>query len=295
MIDNYESKITAFINENDLNYDALEEQLKNKGVLNVFNDITTRCLGSLNATESKNKLKTTSALVYLPKNSTECMIKSFNKVYVSSLYLGIICNDEMEFNYKNYKAFLVELFNLRTKLKKDLKTNKNKIIEREILVKIYIIKFYLNSIYGMLDNPESVITTSKIDSREYITNKAKEVILELISFFLNNSLPVYYVDTDEIFIPTIPDSLKDEAIAKFIEKNKFINHSISKVVFENCEDQLVIIFGKKRMLECDLHKSKIKGNVKCVKNDDVFKENKLFFGEFYQNVFPEYALNVLKR
>lgn len=280
----YKEVICRYIDAHKITKENCENVLKNVGYIEFFNDITVGCLGEPN-TINKKKQQTTSAIIYFPELAKERLISNFDVVYVTNLYYGIISNGCLGFNYYNYSHFLEFLFDLRCSLKKKLMKNYDE--ETELIS--YLIKIYMNVVYGMLDNPSSVISTNKVNPREFIVSQAKQVILELVSFFINKSCPIFYIDCDEIFVPHVGSDNLEEA-KKYFKKNMdaYTNTKVSTVSIDDVDTNLFgYMTGKKKMI----YGQKIRTmGFKKIDTAKLLVQNKKYFGKTYKDVFPEYAI-----
>lgn len=283
----YERVFSDYIEAHQINKFNFEDVLKDIGYVDFFNDITTKCLGFPKDDFKKTK-RVTSTLVYLPDEVKEKAILNIDMLYVSQLYLGIMTNGHIKYNYPNYKQFLESLMVLRKSYKSqmDLKCND------KLFVMNVLIKTYMNVVYGMLDKNESVISCDIDNPREYITETSKRVMLTVASFFLNKSKPIYYIDTDEIFVPTM--NAETIGILKEYFKrecSEYINMDISDVMLEDDNvDVIAYIIGKKKMIIGKNDKLKIKGMPISNNDKKILLQNKKFFGRNYKDIFPEYAI-----
>lgn len=281
---NYETIINNYITKHNITKDNVDHVLRSIGYPSFFNDITIGCLGLRRHDETKSQ-QTTSALLYVPETVKNTLLSNFNIIYISNLYFGIIASGKIEFNYENFHVFLEELFTLRTKLKKEFIINHDPYIE----LKIYIIKIYMNCVYGMIDNSSSIISTKIYNPRELIVETARNIMLKTISFFINKTIPIYYVNIDELFIPHIDDTILCDAINFFKSNlNTYTNISISGICNENTSLHGYIL-SKKQFIICNADKTRTMG-LKLVDNDKVLVENKKYFGRNYKDIFPEYAI-----
>lgn len=285
---NYESVFDDYIETHNLSSDtfAVDTFIKDIGYLNFFNDITRRCLGEIKSAK-REPTKTSGALVYMPNAVKDKLVQGFDVVYVTQLYYSIIAKGDMKFNYPNYEQFLRELVALRIELKKRYAGSK----DGNDALKNILIKIYMNTIYGMLDKPESLVHSQIENPREFVIETSKKVMLTLVSFFLNKSMPIYYMDTDEIFVPHMDSKTKVDLTA-FFEKEcrEYIDTTLSTVtVDDNERNMCAYILAKKKLIRAPSHGSKVQG-LDIVNNDTTLLQNKKFFGRNYKDVFPEYAL-----
>ena len=286
-MNNYESVFDQYIETHQLTNKTfqIDDFVKNVGYINFFNDITAQCLGKVDRSE-RTPTKTTGALVYLPDSAKDKLIQHFDVVYVTQLYYGVLTSGKMKFNYPNFEQFLKDLVALRLELKKKYSTEKN---EYDAL-KNTLIKVYMNIVYGMLDKPESMVVSGLENPREYVVEISKKVMLSLVSFFLNKSMPVYYVDTDEIYVPHMNQSTFVDLEAYFRKEcEQYINIDISTVVIDDNEkDMSAYIFAKKKMIKSPYDKTKVCG-VDVVSDETTLSQNKKYFGRNHKDIFPEYA------
>lgn len=284
---NYDNIFDDYIKNNNLTLDNVAMKLEKIGYVSFFNDITTACLGQTSIIHPKKQNKTSKALIYIPNNVKERVVMGFDMIYVSILYIGIMTNGKMQFNYPNYEEFIINLVELRKNLKHDALNNTNN------QLKIYLIKIYINSLYGMIENPNSVISSGLNSPREYIVNTAKNIIAIISSWYLNKSKPIYYIDTDAIFVPTMSPSEFSELKLYFNEKsNGLINCKISNLTIdENEKNVSAYIIDKKKWFTVRNNDGRIgiKG-ISLADNNAILIENKSFFGRNFENIFPEYNI-----
>lgn len=285
-MENYNNIFENFIKDNSIKKHTLDDQLKTIGYVSFFNDITSRCLGEPLFTHDKLH-QTTSSLIYLPDEAKEKAIVGFDIVYISQLYLGIMTNGTLDFNYKGYEEFLKDLVSLRVSLKKSFVDNPSELTE----IKIQLIKIYMNIIYGMIDKPQSILTSGLENPREHIVENAKKVVLSIASFFLNKSMPIYYIDTDELFVPHISETIYHELQEYFKNECKsLINTTISNAFIEEDESNIsAYLAGKKKYMIAFGNRARVQGLPK-VNDSKVLLQNKKFFGTNYRDIFPEYAI-----
>lgn len=285
---NYESVFDDYIETHKLSNDTfvVDTFIKDIGYLNFFNDITRQCLGEIK-TAKREPTKTSGALVYMPDAVKDKLVQNFDVLYVTQLYYGIIAKGDMKFNYPNYEEFLKELVALRLELKKRYVESK----DGDDALKNILIKIYMNIIYGMLDKPESLVNSQIENPREFVIETSKKVMLTLVSFFLNKSMPIYYMDTDEIFVPHMDEKIRDDLTAFFEKECKeYIDTTLSTVtVDDNEQNMCAYILAKKKLIRAPSNGSKTQG-LDSVNNDTALLQNKKFFGRNYKEIFPEYAL-----
>ena len=266
---------------------AVEKETKKAlGYINFFNYITIQLLG--NPKQSPIiKQKTTGALIYFPDEIKEKSISNFDIVSVSNLYYGILTNGLIPFNYEKYTSFLSDLYELRKKYKETLKDQYNE----KLMSKSILVKCYMNSVYGMINNPSSVLTSKMDNPREFIVEQSKKIMLSVVSFFINKSYPLYYIDTDEMFVPHISETLFEELQSYFIKNcSQFTNLNISKPFISDNQKKLNgYMVAKKRMMYGCGEKTKMVGLYKADDNV-VLIQNKKFFGRNYKEIFPEYSI-----
>lgn len=260
----------------------IDTTLTKIGYVNFFNELTILCIGNP-PHKHNNDDYSSGSLIYLPDETKNKLIMSVDILYISNLYTGVISNGIMEYNYDNYTSFISDLVNLRSTLKKQDRSNIND-------VRISIIKYYINLIYGMLNKGESVLTSSLKNPRDVISNTAKEAILQLGAYFLHKSKPIYYMDVDSIYVPHLELNELENINLYFqnIMGDK-INHNITKIIIDDDECDLSgYIIGKKSMF---MTQGRIKYHGLSIADDDkILLENKRYFGSKYKELFPEYAI-----
>jgi hypothetical protein len=120
--------------------------------------------------------------------------------------------------------------------------------------------------------------------------------LNISAFFLNRSIPVYYIDTDEFFIPKMDNKLFEELLKHYKDTCKGImNMSISTLYLNRGEldkniAHFVIFSNKKKYIFGGVSYIKQTRGVPNVDNYRVLAQNKKYFGRNYDEIFPEYAI-----
>lgn len=284
---NYNNIFDDYIKNNNLTLDNVTMKLEKIGYVSFFNDITTACLGQTSIIHPKKHNKTSKSLIYIPNNVKERVVMGFDMLYVSVFYIGIMTNGKMQFNYPNYEEFIINLVELRKNLKHNALNNTNN------QLKIYLIKIYINSLYGMIENSNSVISSGLNSPREYIVNTSKNIIAIISSWYLNKSKPIYYIDTDAIFVPTMSPSEFSELKLYFNEKsNGLINCKISNLTIdENEKNVSAYIIDRKKWVTVRNNDGHIGiEGISLADNNAILIENKSFFGRNFENIFPEYNI-----
>ncbi len=140
----------------------------------------------------------------------------------------------------------------------------------------------------MIDNAQSVLTSTHQAPREFIIEQTKFVILTIAAFLTNKGISIYNIETDEIHC----DSISLETYVELqefylVECNKFID--VSKCSLTKDEDGFTSAYyiNKKKYMIGD--KSRVKGLAEANKIE-VLRENKQYFGKNFPEIFPEYAL-----
>ena len=282
----YYCVFSDYVSTNNLNSENVVNFITNTGFVNFYNEITKLCLGQYPKFD-KNKSKTTSSLVYVPDVAKEKLIQHMDILYVANLYVGVIISGNLKFNYPNYEVFLKNLINLRNELK--IKNKKTR--DEKDMVVILLIKTYINTVYGMLDNPQSVVSSKLENPREYVVETAKNIILAVVSFLLNKSIPVYYIDCDEIYIPKLTTQLIKDLKNNFKKEcGSIIDTSISSVIIDDeITNKSAYIIDKKKMIVYDDNKCTTTG-LTLIDDEKVLIQNKKFFGRNHAELFPEYTL-----
>jgi len=274
-------EFTSYVTTHNLTLENMDEHLKFETFTTFFNTITVNILGAPKYTHDKSN-DTKGPLVYMAEASKERFVDSVDIIAVNSLYYGIL--GRLEYNYPTYVDFIKNLKEARTDLKKELiKNSKNKTIN----VTQSLMKVYMNLIYGMIDNVGSVLTSSHKVPREFIVEESKKVILSLASFLVNKSLPIFYIDTDELHTKRLTESQLKE-LKNYFEKecSKYIDTRLSTVDRDNIKCISSYYLNNKRYLTGDMSTR----GMKFVNNEKVLAQNKEFFGKNFPNIFPEYAI-----
>jgi len=290
MNNDYESVFEDYVLAHSIAPHTIETHFKERGYMTFFNFITVSCLGNPKVKYS-NTAKTTSSLIYLSDAVKEVYIEDVDVLYISNLYPGIMTKGDIAFNYPEYDKFLIALYDLRKEIKQRNIKNKTEV---EIATNL-LIKYYLNLVYGAINNNTSILSCNTENTREFIVKQAKHVMLNISAFFLNRSIPMYYVDTDEIFIPKMDSKLFEDLVKHYNETcGKIINTSLSTLVLERNgsgeEVQFVIFSNKKKYIFGNVSKIKQTKGITQVDNQKVLLQNKKYFGRNYDEIFPEYAI-----
>ena len=292
MKNKYEQVFEDYVVAHSITPYTYKEHLKEYGYMQFFNYITESCLGIIKD-HHNNTPKTASSLIYLADIAKEKFIEDVDVVCVANLYAGIFTKGVLDFNYPDYEKFLVALYELRKEIKKKcMQENTELEITKQILV-----KQYLNMVYGAIDNDNSVLSCSMVNVRQYIAQQAKHVMLNVASFFLNKSIPMFYIDTDEIYVPRMDDDLFKELLNHFEETcGELTNTVISAPYLDRLEGmgytdkQFVIFSSKKKFVFGNVSALKETRGFQSVDDQKVLAQNKKFFGRNYDEIFPEYAI-----
>ena len=275
-------EFTNYVNDKNLTLENMDDFLKSETFITFFNTITVNILGMPDYTHDKSS-STKGPLVYMAEATKERFVDSVDIIAVNTLYYGIL--GRLEYNYPSYIDLIKNLKEVRMDLKKEL--FKNTEIDTNLDTTQALMKVYMNLIYGMIDNVGSVLTSSHDAPREFIVNESKKVILTIVSFLINKSLPVFYIDTDEIHTKRLTETQIKE-LQKYYDKEcaVLIDTSIASVDRDNLKCISSYYLNKKRYLTGDMSTR----GMKYVDNDKVLSQNKDFFGRNFPDIFPEYAL-----
>lgn len=272
---------TNYAKDNNLNTQNCNDFLKSETYISFFNDITVSILGEPLFTHDKTPA-TKGALVYMPHATKERFVDSIDILSINALYYGIL--GRLEYNYQNYTEFIKILKETRTNIKKEMMDNG---VDETLNITQQLMKIYMNLIYGMIDNAQSVLTSSHSAPREFIVEESKKAILMVASFLVNKSLPIFYIDTDEIHTERLSDEILKELVEFYeSECSKVIDTKISTLDRDNMRNISSYYVYKKRYITGDM---KSRG-MKHVDRNEVLSENKKFFGENFPDIFPEYSL-----
>lgn len=265
------------------NLNTIDEDLHTITFIKFFNTLTIECLGepTIQHPYPRNDFSSGS-LIYLPEAAKNALIPQLDIIYITNQYAGALSTDKMQYSYENYDQFMIDLLATRKALKKlDL--------NEQNCIRISIIKYYLNLIYGMLNKEGSVLSSGLSNPRDVVSNNTKDAIATLCGYFLNKSTPVYYVDVDAIYVPSLKENELDEINEYFKKKiNGKLNLNVSRINSDDDEQKLTgyLVSKKSRFLTS----GKIKHmGMPIVDNEKVLLENKKYFGQFYRELFPEYA------
>ncbi len=272
---------TTYVKDNSITEDNYNEYLQTETFTTFFNDITIANLGEPNFTHKKAS-QTKGSLVYMPDSVKDKFVSHIDIITINSFYFGALVR--LEYNYPTYVKFMNDLIVVRKKFKQLVLIEDG---ETANIAQI-LIKTYLNLIYGMIDNAQSVLTSSHEAPREFIIDTTKTTILTVASFLTNKGIPIYNIETDEIHCASISLETYVELQEFYkLECNKYIDTSISTISKDEDGFNSAYYVSKKRYMLGN--KARVKG-LKEVKNQEVLKENKQYFGQNYPMIFPEYAL-----
>lgn len=285
----YEAVFEDYAKSHSINPSDYSEHLKEYGYLRFFNYITESCLG-IAKTQQKNTPRTASSLIYLADIAKEKYIADVDVVCVTNLYPGILTNGDILFNYPDYDKFLITLFELRKEIKKKYIQEKIEIQN----IKQLLIKQYLNLVYGAIDNDNSILSSDMKNVRQFIVSQAKSVMLNVASFFLNKSIPMFYINTDELFVPRMDKEMFDELMKHYMETcGELINTDISTPFLDREEPEFsyfVIFSNKKKYIFGTVSTIKTTSGIPLVDHQKVLAQNKAYFGRNFHDIFPEYAI-----
>lgn len=280
----YEENLDIFILKNDILLENFDNFLEEFGHVNFFNQLTILFFDTIKL-EKKHSFKKTNiddSFVYLAHNVKEMLVKHFDIISISQLYYSILLSDEIDYNFKKYKDFLIGIFNLYKKLE-NKKSNEN---ARQLNLKIKILKTYMDIVPIMLNKPKSILSTKNQKQLDYFYDKCNKIMLCVVSFFLNKSVPVYYVDKNEIYVPHLKENINDELI-KFLKMHHrtCIDTNFTCMVIDENQLNINAYFLNKKIITTTQ-----KNTISMVVDSDVLLENKKFFGKYYEDIFPEYTL-----
>lgn len=280
----YEENLDIFILKNDILLENFDNFLEEFGHVNFFNQLTILFFDTIKL-EKKHSFKKTNiddSFVYLAHNVKEMLVKHFDIISISQLYYSILLSDEIDYNFKKYKDFLIGIFNLYKKLE-NKKSNEN---ARQLNLKIKILKTYMDIVPIMLNKPKSILSTKNQKQLDYFYDKCNKIMLCVVSFFLNKSVPVYYVDKNEICVPHLKENINDELIKFFkMHHRPCIDTNFTFMVIDENQLNINAYFLNKKIITTTQ-----KNTISMVVDSDVLLENKKFFGKYYEYIFPEYTL-----
>lgn len=262
----YVKNFKNYINKYNLNLDTpIVEQLRTIGFVNFFNEITISCLGEPVSIFPITKDEISSVVLYAPPESKNIHIHNFDIIYVDRLYAGILTNGLLKYNYDGYENFITDLFNLRKELK-----------QRNDDLLTCIIKCYLNSIYGVLNKPNCVLTSELYNPRNVISKYVKEIISNLANCFLMADKPIYYIRLDKLYIGNVDKEEFDSIYDNFKSISKHIfNFDVSDISHIKLVKNSVLHIDKKPEI---LNDYKYAYNIdNSIDNVNVLNANKIYF------------------
>jgi len=271
---------TEYVRTNNLTPDNLDEFFKTENYTVFFNNITVSVLGEPTFTHDRNS-DTSGSLVYMPESSKGRFAKSIDILYVNSLYYGVL--GRLEYNYPTYIDFIKSLKIIRTELKR-VAYHSNDTTAKTTQ---QLIKIYMNLIYCMIDNNNSVLTSSQEAPRQFIVEESKKVILMIVSYLMNKSIPIYSINTDEIHTDRLSTAQLDELQNFYNTKcSQYIDTDVSPLVRENINSESAYYINKKRLITGNMRSR----GILFINKDKVLSENRNYFGRNFPNIFPEYTL-----
>lgn len=273
---------TNYVRVNNLTAENCHEFIQTETYTTFFNDLTIDNLKEPNFTHDKCPA-TKGSLVYMPDAVRNKYVPHIDIININSFYFGALVR--LDYNYDNYVEFIDELFKVRKDIKKriyngDIGDGLNAI---QILIKVY-----LNLIYGMVDNAQSVLTSTHEAPREFIIEQTKFALLSVASFLTNKGVAIYNIETDEIHCASISLETYVELQEFYtVECDKYID--VSRCLLSKDEEGFTSAYyvAKKKYMIGD--KSRVKG-LADANNEEILKENKQYFGQNFPEIFPEYAL-----
>jgi len=270
-----------YINKNQLTQTNYSEELNSISYVTFFNDITSTILGTPLYTHKKCP-STVSPITYIAESAKEMFISDIDILTINSMYYGVITR--LEFNYENYSELLDNLFELRKIMKKRVFEDTS----YDVNLVQSLIKLYLNLVYGMIDNAQSILTSANAAPRAYIVENSKKAILSITAFLINRGIPIYYIDTDEIHCGNIPQEQYIE-LQEYYDTitNEYIDTS-SATLSKNSDGFTQGYYKAKKQFILS-EKTRMHG-LKEVNASNVKFDNKKYFGSTFPDQFPEYAI-----
>lgn len=277
--------IFNYIERHNINTDNIVDIIKSLTYPIFFNELTTDFLGLPNFTYDDRRTSSEASLSYIDDAVTESLINNLTEVSVNNLFVVSALSNDIEYNYPEFKALVGELFDIRNSLKTEFKnsddTNRDTIDTAQTLI-----KYYLNTIYGAIDNSLTVLSSNNNNGRQIIVERSKNIILSIVEFLIKQNHPIFCIDTDVIYTDKLSEIQKTELI-KFI-KTRFDDVLDSRYLnlnFES-EDLSGYFISKKKFIIGKKLQSK---GLREINVPNIIKYNKMYFGKEYPDIFPEYS------
>lgn len=207
------------------------------------------------------------SLVYLIPEVYNTGLKDATIIQFDRLYPHALCDSRLTYNYPHFNQLLSNVISYNNYLINAEPENKKD---------IFLTHLIINSIFACLQlDFLKLKITSHENPIEYVVYLARSKIISTFGTLVNNSHPVYCIDTDFIVTDEISDDLKDAILSiggvnieyadfYFISPKKYIVGSFEIYDFNSYN------VGK------------------------LLKMNKEYLGLNYPEEFPEYKLMVLK-
>jgi len=232
------------LNETVIRIEAIFLKLENtykKDKLEFFNQVILHTLGypPKNIELTKEKVKEHS-LIYLADPIKEKIVK-VKVIEINRLYEQAI--NKIDFNYPNFHNFLTLLQKVRYETKKKYLDTKDK---RYDTVQ-FLIKMFLNLVYGAINNPLSILRTSMVKPRDFVIQESNRIVLGVLNILIENRIPIFSVETDEIFCGGFDDEIEFR-IKLFLEENNLFG------MVQNLGDMIFI--KKKKWIQLNQYSSK---------------------------------------
>lgn len=188
-----------FISTNRITLDNFQSYISHAGVTAPFNELTIRCIGndgvSLYELKHQNDGNVYPNFKFNLDDVDEAELPT-KTIHVNLLFTGIQATSDMQVKYfSNFSMFISSLVALRKQLK-----NTNTYHYGNNRLKIFLIKWYLNSVFSMMNAPGSVLQSTTKNYHDGILDIADKIILELLHLLEINGERVLYDDIDSITI-----------------------------------------------------------------------------------------------
>lgn len=277
--------IYNYITLHNINNGNIVDIIKRETYPVFFNDLTTGFIGLPNFTYDDRKTSSEPSLIYMADAVADHLVRKITEISVDQLFLVSTLSDDIEYNYPNFKELISTLLALRKNLKTEF-TNTNSLVRDSINVAQLLIKYYLNTVYGVMDNPLSVLSSKNNNARHIIVDRSKRIILSIVEFLVKNNHPVFYIDTDVVYTDEL--SVHDRhLLVKFVKtsfegliESRYLNLSFD---YDNLAGYFI---GRKKFIVGKHLQTK---GLWEVQPDNIIKSNKIYFGKEFPDIFPEYS------
>lgn len=208
--------IEKFLYDNSIeSIDSLERYISSIGTSHFFNKLTDLFYSGkkFKKHEHGNQVKS-AAFMYFPDCLKDKIANGVSSIAFNSFYLQAMTSNFFKYNYNDYGQLLKDLYIARKEAKR-----KNKDIVQ------FTIKYYLNLVYGSVNNPNTNLTESHDSYHFEISVINANILKRLARFLIENGVTIYKIETDELFTSELSSEFQ-KSINEYILKD--LNYSINE-------------------------------------------------------------------